>query len=652
MTPRFGRQNGLAAGDKPATTTSMKSLKRMSSKFTVCMLTQGSRSAPEFLVSEVNLCPGRGYSPHSQETILLSSGFSSIAPDTDFPLSPTLQVNHDLGRLSMAQLQQLALAEIRKIQAASYRSYILRPDPRLCVIGNNAENLRTFLDNYGGIVAIEPVLTDGYARDLPTAIDPAVYRDRNAYRLEYTVRVPINTDRCTYCGACGAVCPQLCLDEQLFLDYSRCTYCNRCENVCSQNALDVHGTEQRLMRIPAIVLLEGTRIDLPEDRTAIYQEKDLPAYFANQYACRVDEVVTCDGSLCQYSTRLGAGCRICLDSCRYGAISQEASGVTVDSEKCEECGSCVAACATGAMQYQRCNDSAFITYFQDVGIIPGTTVILGSEKALHSLWWRKPEQDFRKALFVEYQQIQALSLFHLLFLYVSGAGRIVLLGLDEELRNPEAMQHQVSLACSLLDTCFQAGKTIEILTVPQFLGRPLAAVSAAASTSLPVFDEPLTGNRRENLAAVLKHLTAESGAQAEIKADDSVPFATIICDEERCSHCYACLNPCRIQALSTSREKPVLIFRAALCVGCGLCVRVCPENGLRMARGATLDAKFYSGEALSETEPMTCGKCGKVFGTRKSFERVMAILAGREAVDTSHFACCETCRVVNLFENA
>lgn len=621
----------------------------MSSNFTVCLLTKGSRSAPEFLVREVRLRPGQGFSPNSQETILIASGFSSLAPDTDFPLSPTLQLNHDLSRMGSEKLHQLALAEITRKQASSYRSYIIQPDSRLCVIGNSAARLRTFLDNYAGMFEIEPVLLGGYARDFPTAIDCAVYRDRPGYRLEYSLRLPVDSERCAYCGACGPACPEHCLDEHLFLDYSRCTFCGSCESVCAHQAIDVHRLEQRLMHIPALVVLEGTEVELPEDRTAIFREKDLPAYFASQYGCRVDEVVSCDAAICQYSTRLKDGCRICLDVCRHGAISPETTGLVIDGTKCEECGCCVASCPTGALQYLRYNDTSFITYIRDVRIVPGTTVVLGSEKALHQLWWKKPEQDFRQVLFLEFPRIKALSLFHLLFLYASGAGRVVLIGLEDELENGEALQRQVSRACSLLGTFCQAERAVDLLTLPQFLNQPLAE---GVFSSLPVFAGALAGNRRVNLAAVLQHLADQSGLQARISDDDTVPFATIFCDEERCTHCYACLNICRIQALSTTGAKLALLWRGALCVGCGLCVRICPEHALLMLGGGTLDAEFFNRVPLSTTRPMTCRRCSKVFGTRKSFERVMTILARKESVDTSHFEYCETCRVVNLFESA
>ncbi len=621
----------------------------MKSNFSVCLLTQGSGSEPEYLVSEVNLRPGHGFVPYSQDTILLASGFSSLSPDAGFPLSPTLQLNHDLCNSSDELLQRIARAEMAKVQATTFRSYTVEQDPRLCVISGNPEKLKKFLDNYGGILDIEPILAAGYDQDLPTATELTIEKDASGYRLEYSVRSPVNTERCTYCGACGPACPESCLNENLFIDYSVCSFCKECEKACVNDAIDVYGAEQRSMRLPSILILDGTEVALPADRSAIYTEKNLPSFFASQFSCQVDEVVTCDVSTCQYSGKLGYGCQLCVDTCQYGAITKSAKGIQVDSLKCEECGGCIAVCPTGSMQYERFKDKTFTSYIASINITPGTTVVLGSEKALHKLWWSKPEQNFDNVLFLEYNEIRALSLFHLLFLYASGAGRIVLLGLDDELQKMEPLQRQVALAGSLLNTYCKVATPVVITTLSQFLGQNIESIDYALPETL---GELVTVNRRESLATVLQFLTEKSGRQARIKANAQLPFATIFCDEDRCTQCYACLNNCRVQSLSASENKLGLQSRSALCVGCGICVRVCPEHALQMIPGATLDAKYFSSISLAEAEPMACKKCGKVFGSKKSFERVMAILAKKETVDTSHFEYCETCRVVNLFEKA
>ncbi len=94
----------------------------------------------------------------------------------------------------------------------------------------------------------------------------------------------------------------------------------------------------------------------------------------------------------------------------------------------------------------------------------------------------------------------------------------------------------------------------------------------------------------------------------------------------------------------------VLSFSASLCVGCGVCVHVCPEKVLSLSTVAGVDGNYFTPRSLATAEPAACKRCGKVFGTRQSLDKVLAILASKESVNREHFEYCSTCRVVNLFE--
>jgi ferredoxin len=154
-------------------------------------------------------------------------------------------------------------------------------------------------------------------------------------------------------------------------------------------AIDLDRVETRHARTPALLLLDGVEIDIPPGGPPVYSMTTLPAFFAALYPSRIDEVISWDSAVCQYSGRLGIGCSLCSEACSQGAISRNCEGIDVDPVLCVECGSCVSVCPTGALQYQRFPDQVFVDYCRDMPLQPGATIILGSESKLHTLWWRR-----------------------------------------------------------------------------------------------------------------------------------------------------------------------------------------------------------------------------------------------------------------------
>jgi len=597
-------------------------------------------------MTEVNLHPGQSISPDQGRNVLLAGGFASLFPETGFPLSSTLQINSDRGTFSKASLARIAAAELLRINRVSYRSYNIEADNRVCVIGDNQEKLNNFIDTYGGVLEIEPLLNKGQDPDIPTVMELSMEAHGSGLRLEYLVRLPIRNDLCTYCGACGPVCPEKCISPGLFLDFEVCTFCKECEPVCEVGAIDVNRVENRIMEVPALIVLDGVEVELEEGSSSVYCEKDLENYFAALFSSRIDEVVTCDRSICQYSGRLGAGCNLCLTSCTFGAVSQGTEGVTVDGSKCEECGACVSVCPTGAMQNRRFDDESFVEFFRNVDLSTDSVVVIGEEQSLHALWWGTKGKRFDKVFFLEYSQVQSLSLFHFMFLLKLGAGKVFLLS---DTNGGTVLSRQVALANSLVTSLYNTTERVVIYRteeVEQYLSRDQQTEALVSND-----EQGLFVNRRRELSAALQSLVANSGKIADVRPGDYISFATLTCNRDKCTQCMACLNDCRIQALSADEEQLTLNHIGSMCVACGICVQVCPEDALELSPRFKLNSQFFKPVEMAKAEPMACKSCGKVFGTRKSFERVMAILSQKETVDTSHFEYCDTCRVVKLFES-
>ncbi len=619
----------------------------MRKEFSTVMLYHGGSSSPVFKEASIPPHRWRQFLTETSLDILVAGGFSDLSPDLPFPLSPTLQMNLDLTKRSGNGLLELALAELDRVNSVTFSSRLVDADPRVCVLAESAPDLELFLTTYGGVLEIEPILTKGSHPDIPIAVETAVVAAGRGYRVDFTVRVPIDRQRCTYCGECGGACPEDCLSERLLIDFSRCSLCRECEQVCPVQAIDISAVETRSLYAPAVVVLHGAAVDLPEERQGIFSEETLPDFFATVSAAEIRDVIGCDNLICQYAGRLDTGCRLCQRICPSGAITLGTSGVAVDSRTCRECGACVSVCPTGALQYERFADRAFYRYFHKVQLAPGTTVVVGCEAALHQLWWRDgTEKRTDHLFFLEHPNVRALNGMQLLLLFARGARRIVLVDDISPVTGADSCPSEVVMVNALIESLFSLSDFVVFCGsdgIKDVLGpgngHPLAVF----------FSDPVFNGRRPALAAILEHLVARSSRQIHSRQQSLSWFASLECDPDRCSQCLACLNECKTAALAARQATLSLLHTPVRCVACGVCVQVCPEDALRISYDVLIGAEFFQAKELAKGEAMVCRECGKAFGTKKSHQRVAAILARRPGAETGYLEYCDTCRVAQIF---
>ncbi len=613
--------------------------------FNLYLLCRKDHSGLQLVKEEAFLHPGMSSPVKSKVPGLrLMSGFPGLFRTLEVPVSPALQLNADLGDFGPRELLDIARAESNWKEHVLFRSYILEPDTRIAVFSGDAARLSEFVETWGGLLEITPVLTSGYHPSFITASSMEVRERGQGLEIILGVKSPFDLERCSYCGYCAASCPEDCLKEMLFLDFDRCSLCGACADSCPNGAIDLHATETVEFEVSAIVCLTGANLEPAGDIPLVYGEDELDSLVASMGKRQVEEVISLDPLICQHGTRLTAGCTRCLDVCREAAISEQESGLEIDQLKCVECGRCVSICPTGALQYERFNDRAFSSYAAQLDLKPGTTVAIGSAEVLHAFWWRNRTRRFKDTLFMECPSINALGLFNMLLLLSRGAGRLVFLHNEDNLEGP--FLSQAALANRIMEVLFQAEEAV--------IPASLEEASGLLGPSRVHLSRPLPPgafrSRRRAIERILLFLMEEGSGRGRLEPEISSSFGGLSCDTSLCTQCLSCLNECRQEALKAHEDSFVLSFKPVLCVQCGLCTATCPEDALGLEPGLVLQETFFRRDVLLEAEPARCRNCGKVFGTRKSLEKVKAILSVRQDLDMELFELCDRCRVKRFFE--
>jgi ferredoxin len=605
---------------------------------------QGS-AQPQFSVEKPLVLSGR----NSASNIVLGSGFSLTEEDRPFPVSAALQLNGDFTHLEDAALASFAEAELERHHRISYRSYDVEPNFRVCVLADQPSLLSRFSETYGAILEIEPLLVGQYHEEFGSPEDLKIVRSGRGYQLEYTLKSPVSRSLCTYCGLCGRICPEKCISENLYIDFGACTFCTDCEKNCPEKAIDLYGIERISLDVPAIIVLGDPHLSLPDDKSTIFKEDQVSEYLATLYSCQVSEVITCDHTICHLNggTSTATGCRACLQACSFGAFKVRERAIAIDPFACTECGSCVSVCPTGAMQNQKLTDRSFLEFFRTFNLQSGNTVIIGSPADLQRLWWYGESRRYEGSLFFELVTGESIALMHLLVLLGMGASRIIVLSRPGSSNKNAATA--VAEANHLFDKLFGVKNAAVLCSPDDIYGEQISENCSGASFS-PIRDLSFV-NRRLKLSAVLEYLVRSADRRIALQDGEVRFFGTLTCDEDLCTQCLACLNSCPIEALSADPATLTLGWNGGRCVGCRSCTEACPENALSYSGQAVLAEDYFQSKTIAQAEPMRCEGCGKIFGTKKSFNRVIDILSKKQQNPPEHLQYCEDCRVLKILEN-
>ncbi len=81
--------------------------------------------------------------------------------------------------------------------------------------------------------------------------------------------------------------------------------------------------------------------------------------------------------------------------------------------------------------------------------------------------------------------------------------------------------------------------------------------------------------KKQNYADGIKHLK-NLGVTVQPLSQD------IIRDEEKCTHCGACVTICPTDALYLDKKTRKVIFDPEKCIACELCIKACPPRAMKI----------------------------------------------------------------------
>jgi ferredoxin len=523
----------------------------------------------------------------------------------------------------------------------SARQYSVTIQPKLILIFNDSKKMNYYENIFGGIYALTPVLISNiFSKEYIAASNIEISGRFPELNVAINSSFAIDFEKCTYCGECYKICPEKCISHNLEIDLQKCTYCNKCSDVCDENAINVSLFKEEEFQAPFVLTDVSEILEEYNHVNGIYDTSQTDEILSFTGEFLVEENILHNENICQYSGKLGYGCKRCLEACEHNALYVENNQINVEHLLCVSCGKCVSVCPTGAMQIADCNDYEFINQMKKKNIGNNSIFIFGNSQDLRKFKWTYSEIINDDFILFEHES-HFFNLLHYLFLFSIGFSRVVVFS-DKFSDN-----NQIKFANKLIEYLFK---------YPNFITDKIEISSIEKKFKNPLkikYDKFSFSSRRDKLSDILKFLYESSEIEnIQIEENFLNIFGEVLVDANKCSLCLSCVEHCKIGALSSDENSFSLNHNPSICIQCGICENVCPENAIELSPGLQLSNMFFIEKELCRDEPVTCPGCGKIFGSKKTFERVREKLidAGLFEKKGKFLHYCEECRVKRIFE--
>ena len=375
--------------------------------------------------------------------------------------------------------------------------------------------------------------------------------------------------------------------------------------------------------------------------------------------------VTYDADICAHGRSGKVGCTNCLDNCPVSAIEPDGDTVTIDHGICGGCGNCNAVCPTGAVSYAYPNRTGLIQRIQTLVSTylgaGGANPILLFHDERHGSALISAVARFGRGLPVNVLPVSVFTVTQighevLAAAFASGVQDILILASPEQTQELVAIDSQVTLINTIMEGIGHQSARATVIqeSDPDALETTLYDRPANAPLSPLAFEA--IGSKRDISRTIFGKLNeAAPNPQEILVLPSGTPYGRIHINTEGCTLCLACVASCPVGALADNPDLPQVRFTEQACVQCGLCKTTCPENVISLEPRYNFTPSALTAELLNEEEPFNCVRCGKVFGTKSTVERVVSELKGKHWMFQTEeqiqvIQMCDNCRVEAMSE--
>lgn len=322
---------------------------------------------------------------------------------------------------------------------------------------------------------------------------------------------------------------------------------------------------------------------------------------------------------CSYIRNWHSTCRHCLSACQHEAIERSLGRLKINSEKCTNCGACVAACPTSAMLITAPNQKEIVRQAKESARRnAGSAAFICARQAL--------DQHVDTERVVVLPCLNYLDEYLISGLFALKFKRVVLFtcgcdGCDIDCSEPY-LDQMIRSTHELLEQWSTPGTFATLNAVPSTLVRAESKkrVGSIQSDRREAFkqggasalefawqsfsnvigsfagEDPKNDEDKQIIVRAEERFDAKSyrsvrmlamldhiGTRPRGATVDSRMWATVNIDPNRCRYCGSCALMCVTQALKYEKDSDglaTLTFQPSLCINCRLCKDSCLTHSM------------------------------------------------------------------------